>query len=79
MSKKQSWLLLGGIILASCAFSLVIQLLGVAGAARPIAITLWMAAMVAVYAYITLTAGRKTVKKIQEANKLLTEEKDLDA
>ena len=79
MSKKQSWLLLGGIILASCVFSLVIQLLGVEGNARSIAITFWMVAMVVIYAYVTLTAGRKTVKKIQEANKLLTEEKDLDA
>ena len=42
MSKKQSWLLLGGIILASCVFSLVIQLLGVEGNARSIAITFWM-------------------------------------
>ena len=79
MSKKQSILLVGGIVLASCLFSLVAQFLKLEQNTFAIAVTFWMVAMVALYAFVTLRAGRKTVAKIQEANRLLTEEKDLDA
>ena len=78
MEKKKllMWL---GIIAASCAFSLAMIFLGIEGTARATALTFWLVAMVAVYAGVTLSEGRKTVKKIQEANLLFTEKHDADA
>ena len=78
MEKKKllMWL---GIIAASCAFSLAMIFLGIEGTARATALTLWLVATVAVYAGVTLSDGRKTVKKIQEANLLFTEKHDADA
>lgn len=79
MSKKKSRLLMGGIILASFLFALATQVLGIEGNAFTIAVTVWMVLMVVVYGGVTMTAGKKTVAKIQEANLLLTEKHDLDA
>lgn len=79
MSKKKSRLVLGGIILASCLFSLVLQFVDLGENGFPIAITFWMMAMVVIYGFFTFRDGRKTVEKIQKANLLLTEEHDLDA
>ena len=80
MTKKKSRLVMGGIIAASFVFALVLQMLDLdESTTQPIVLTVWLVAMVAIYAFFTFTDGRKTVAKIQEANLLLTEKKDLDA
>lgn len=78
MSKKQKGILWGGIIAASLVFSLVLQFLGLEGHSRAISLTLWLLAMVVIYMVFAMRAGRKTVAKIQEANRIFTEEHDTD-
>lgn len=79
MSNKKTALLVVGIIIATAAFSLVIQYLNLSEKLFLTAITFWMIFMVGIYAFFTLSAGRKTVNKIQKVNLLLTEQHDLDA
>ena len=79
MSQKKTALLVGGIIVSTAIFSLVIQYLNLSEKFFLTAITFWMIFMVGIYAFVTLSAGRKTVNKIQQVNRLLTEEHNLDA
>ena len=75
-TKRLLWI---GIIVASCLFSLALLALGVEGNARSIALILWIVAMVIIYAVYTFKTGRKTVQKIEEANRLFIEQHDTDA
>ncbi|MBQ2996047.1 MAG: hypothetical protein IJE22_02285 [Oscillibacter sp.] len=79
MSKKKTALLVGGIVVSTAIFSLVVQYLQLSEKLFVTAITFWMILMVGIYAFVTLRAGRKTVEKIEKVNLLLTEEHDLDA
>lgn len=76
--KKKKLALWAGIIGASCLFGAAIALLGVTGDARTIALVLWSVVIITVYAIVTMSDGRKTVAKIQEVNRLLTEEHDIE-
>ena len=77
MNKKKIGLW-AGIIGASCVFGAAIALLGLGDNARTIALVAWCAIIVTVYAIVTMSDGRKTVAKIQEVNRLLTEDHDID-
>lgn len=79
MSKTKTTLLVVGIIVATAIFSLVMQYLNVSEKIFLTAITFWMIAMIGIYAFFTIGAGKKTLAKIQKVNLLLTEEHDLDA
>ena len=76
--KKKKIALWAGIIGASCLFGAAIALLGVTGDARTIALVLWSVVIITVYAIVTMSDGRKTVAKIQEVNRLLTEDRNIE-
>lgn len=77
MNKKKI-MMWAGIILASCIFGVVITALGLEGNARTTALVIWCCVIVVVYAIVTMKEGRKTVAKMMEANRLFTEEHDVD-
>ena len=76
--KKKKLALWAGIIGASCLFGAAIALFGISGDARTIALVLWSVVIITVYAIVTMSDGRKTVAKIQEVNRLLTEDRNIE-
>ena len=76
--KKKKLALWAGIIGASCLFGAAMALFGITGDARTIALVLWSVVIITVYAIVTMSDGRKTVAKIQEVNRLLTEDHNIE-
>ena len=74
-TKKLMWI---AIILASCVFGLVLTFLDVEEDTRTLALLIWCCVCVAVYGAVTMKNGKKTVAKMMEANRLFTEEYDVE-
>ena len=76
--KKNKIMMWIALIAGSCIFGAVLAVLGVEGNARTAALVAWCAVIVTVYAIVTMKSGRKTVQKMVEANRLFTEEHDVE-
>lgn len=76
---KQKWIFAAAVVVGSCVLGAALTLAKVESNVRMIALLLWALAIIVAYAAVTLRAGRKTVAKMQEANRLFTEQHDTDA
>ncbi|MBQ8850881.1 MAG: hypothetical protein IJZ66_00325 [Oscillibacter sp.] len=76
--KKNKIMMWIALIAGSCIFGAVLAVLGVEGNARTVALVAWCAVIVTVYGIVTMKSGRKTVSKMMEANRLFTEEHDVE-